>query len=495
MALLKYRLILFSCMMLISISLYSQTKSIPEEVTQVPDSSEKITFLRSFGLDFYGGGSYSLSQLKNDKIGWLGQASLSWLLPIESQSVSLGLIGTYQLGSLFPPKKTSEVRIIESLPQEIEYSIFMGGVTFLVNSESASFVLTMRAGRIFYITKIERTKIIDESEKLYETILYPSFGWKVWFSNWIGLGLEIGCGIPIQRKELNDIFIDAKMGLSFYFISDRDADDDGLPDDEDLDDSTDISEINSIDQFGIGPSKRDSDGDGVNDNLDKCDNRESGKSVDAKGCPLDSDKDGVYDYLDECNDTPKNTEVDKKGCPVDSDKDGVPNDKDNCENTPDDETADSSGCSKSQKDTDEDGFNDKIDKCPGEPEIFNFYNDADGCPDSAEYSLELLYSSPSNVFVADSSTISPKAYGLLYLELTSYLEDYPGTYWILYLESDKLAFQRAKVLKEYIETHLRDIGKMQSSDRILFESASGNATKIILKLNTEKAKDLIFNNK
>jgi len=482
-------------MMLISISLYSQTKTIPGDITQVPDLSGKITFLRTLGLDFYGGGSYSLSQLKNDKIGWLGQASLSWLLPIESQSVSLGLIGTYQLGILSPPQKTSEGRIIESLPQEIEYSVFMGGLTFLVNSKSASFVLTIRAGRIFYITKIERTMVIDESEKLSETILYPSFGWKVWFSNWIGLGLEIGCGIPIQRKELNDIFIDAKMGFSFYFISDRDADDDGLPDDEDLDDSTDFSEIDSIDQFGFGPSKRDSDGDGVNDNLDACQNNESGKFVDSTGCPLDSDKDGVYDYLDKCKDTPEKTEVDNNGCPVDNDKDGVPNDKDNCDSTPYDEVADSSGCSKSQKDTDKDGFNDKIDKCPDEPETYNFYNDDDGCPDSSEYSLELLYSSPANVFVADSSTISPKAFGLLYLELIYWLEYYPGTYWILHLESDKLAFQRANALKEYIEMYLRNTGEIQSSDRILFESASGNSTKIILKLNIEKAKDLIFNNK
>lgn len=52
---------------------------------------------------------------------------------------------------------------------------------------------------------------------------------------------------------------------------------------------------------------KDSDGDGVPDNKDKCPHNtpeEISKGVDADGCPLDSDGDGVPDYRDRCPNTP-----------------------------------------------------------------------------------------------------------------------------------------------------------------------------------------------
>jgi len=73
------------------------------------------------------------------------------------------------------------------------------------------------------------------------------------------------------------------------------------------------------------PAPRDSDGDGVTDDLDKCPDTPKGVKVDADGCPVDSDGDGVPDYLDKCPDTPKGVAVDSNGCPAnDSDGDGVP---------------------------------------------------------------------------------------------------------------------------------------------------------------------------
>ena len=44
--------------------------------------------------------------------------------------------------------------------------------------------------------------------------------------------------------------------------------------------------------------KEDSDGDGVSDEKDLCQNTPQGVSIDNKGCPLDGDEDGVPDYLD-----------------------------------------------------------------------------------------------------------------------------------------------------------------------------------------------------
>ena len=60
----------------------------------------------------------------------------------------------------------------------------------------------------------------------------------------------------------------------------------------------------------------------------------------------DSDGDGVYDKLDKCPNTPANSTVSADGCPVsmDDDHDGVLNAQDICPNTPAGETVNSDGC-------------------------------------------------------------------------------------------------------------------------------------------------------
>lgn len=96
----------------------------------------------------------------------------------------------------------------------------------------------------------------------------------------------------------------------------------------------------------------DTDGDGVNDDKDKCPNTPKGVKVDANGCPLDSDRDGVPDYQDKCpNNTPTEISagVDKSGCPLDSDGDGVADYKDKCPGTPAGTPVDADGCPSSDK--------------------------------------------------------------------------------------------------------------------------------------------------
>jgi OmpA-OmpF porin, OOP family len=89
---------------------------------------------------------------------------------------------------------------------------------------------------------------------------------------------------------------------------------------------------------------RDSDNDGVADDLDKCPGTPAGVKVDMDGCPVDSDKDGVPDYLDKCPGTPAGVKVDNDGCPVDSDNDGVADYLDKCPNTPAGTKVDAQGC-------------------------------------------------------------------------------------------------------------------------------------------------------
>lgn len=126
----------------------------------------------------------------------------------------------------------------------------------------------------------------------------------------------------------------------------------------DLDPHT-VSDCSSIDP------NLDTDGDGVNDIFDDCDNSPAGEVVDNNGCALselDTDNDGVSDDIDQCPTTPLDTVVDSTGC-ADTDDDGVNDYLDLCPNTPVGAIIDSNGCADSQKDTDGDGVTDNFDLC------------------------------------------------------------------------------------------------------------------------------------
>jgi len=59
--------------------------------------------------------------------------------------------------------------------------------------------------------------------------------------------------------------------------------------------------------------KKDTDGDGVADHLDKCPNTPAGAKVDGAGCELDTDGDGVPDWKDKCPSEKGSAEL--NGCP------------------------------------------------------------------------------------------------------------------------------------------------------------------------------------
>ncbi|WP_373096299.1 OmpA family protein, partial [Zhongshania sp.] len=97
-------------------------------------------------------------------------------------------------------------------------------------------------------------------------------------------------------------------------------------------------------QYGV----KDSDGDGVHDEIDECPGTPRGVQVDSVGCPLDGDNDGVADYLDQCPNTPAGAKVNASGCPLDGDNDGVADEDDACPDTPAGQAVMSNGCAKDQ---------------------------------------------------------------------------------------------------------------------------------------------------
>jgi len=151
----------------------------------------------------------------------------------------------------------------------------------------------------------------------------------------------------------------------------KDSDGDGVPDNRDKCPNT--AKGARVDTNGC---PKDTDGDGVVDGVDRCPDTPHGAKVDAEGCPLDSDQDGVFDGIDQCPDTPHGAKVNSKGCSQDSDGDGVADDADKCPNTPHGTKVGSDGC---PADSDGDGVTDDRDRCPDTPKGARV--DPQGCPE------------------------------------------------------------------------------------------------------------------
>lgn len=70
--------------------------------------------------------------------------------------------------------------------------------------------------------------------------------------------------------------------------------------------------VTNVEQ-AVSDLKKDTDGDGVADHLDKCPNTPAGAKVDGAGCELDTDGDGIPDWKDKCPTEKGSAEL--NGCP------------------------------------------------------------------------------------------------------------------------------------------------------------------------------------
>jgi len=208
----------------------------------------------------------------------------------------------------------------------------------------------------------------------------------------------------------------------------------------------------------------DTDGDGINDDMDKCPNERG--TVKYNGCPIpDTDKDGINDEEDKC---PNEAGLAKyNGCPIpDTDKDGINDEEDKCPSQAG--PASNNGCP--ILDRDNDGVNDDVDKCPDVPGVAK----NNGCPEKPEVPAEiskLLSSSAQKVsFSTNSAKLSPTSNASLN-QIVKVLKDNPEMKLKIEGHADnmekdadnKLSEQRAAAVKTYL------VSKGISADRIEVE--------------------------
>lgn len=190
----------------------------------------------------------------------------------------------------------------------------------------------------------------------------------------------------------NDFYIKTMAGFSFVLVTRRDADGDGIEDDKDAckNQPEDIDGYEDDD----GCPDPDNDKDGILDADDKCPTlaEDPDGFEDNDGCPdLDNDQDGIPDSVDKCINIAEDFDgyQDNDGCAeLDNDGDGILDVNDRCPDMPEDFDGyeDNDGCP--DLDNDGDGIYDDKDHCPDQPETFNGFEDKDGCPDVAPKKIE-----------------------------------------------------------------------------------------------------------
>jgi OOP family OmpA-OmpF porin len=210
---------------------------------------------------------------------------------------------------------------------------------------------------------------------------------------------------------------------------------------------------------------KDSDGDGIVDEKDKCPN-EAGDPPDGCPKPKDSDGDGIVDAEDKC---PSQAGEPPDGCPKpkDSDGDGIVDAKDKC---PNEAGKPPDGCP--VKDSDGDGIFDDKDKCPKEPETKNGYQDDDGCPDEIPAAVQKFTGAIKGItFDVNKATIRKTSFKVLD-EAVKVLTEYSALRVKVRGHTDNtgkreknmtLSENRAKAVVDYL------IGKGIAADRLTHE--------------------------
>lgn len=308
---------------------------------------------------------------------------------------------------------------------------------------------------------------------------------------------NIGCGFEWEwsRKLSMDFFV------RYRHLFDQKADMSGV---SAMNEPPDVQSGNLT--FGLGFSIRfggwkDSDDDGVEDNLDGCPKvkEDFDGFEDDDGCPdPDNDEDGLLDivetntgkFIDENNTGTDPNSYDSDGDslsdydeiftyksnPLMPDTDGdqlIDGDEVNMYNTnpalvdtdadgfDDNEELNIYNTDPTNPDTDRDGLVDGSDKCPLEPENYNGYKDDDGCPDDKP---EIIFKKKAPIvldgvqFKSGSSELTDDS-KIIIQKVVRSLKDYPDIHMEISGHTDntgsrsnniKLSKQRADLVKNFL---------------------------------------------
>ncbi len=202
-----------------------------------------------------------------------------------------------------------------------------------------------------------------------------------------------GDGIPDDQDECEYLPEDFDGFEDSDGCLDPDNDGDLIPDTDDQCPNETAEEFHDEDEDGCTDPRQDRDGDGIEDAEDACpaEPEDMDGHDDDDGCPEpDNDGDGIPDTSDQCPDAPEDRDgyQDDDGCPdPDDDGDGIVDADDRCPRVAEDRDGneDEDGCP--DLDDDHDGVLDADDHCPGQLETINGVDDGDGCPDRGGRSL------------------------------------------------------------------------------------------------------------
>jgi len=332
-----------------------------------------------FGITLEGGITLGTTDYSSTIMDYTGKASLEYYLP-STGAGNFGFRIFGQQGFIAGEGIALSVQPTQKFKTKID--LYGGGVIYTISLGDAVYpwVAAGVSNLWFYPEDGNGSRLPNYEAKVYDKYMLAYNGDAgVRFLVSKNISVNVAGGIVVGTKDYlddlrdgssNDMFVSATAGVTYYFGRSADSDGDGVPNTDDA--CEDTPKGIAVDEFGC---PLDADKDGVPDYLDKCPKTIAGASVDADGCQFDADSDGIADNIDKCANTPGGVKVDAKGCPLDSDGDGVADYLDKCSKTPAGARVNADGCA---LDADGDGISDSFDKCPNTPKDVQV--NADGCP-------------------------------------------------------------------------------------------------------------------